>query len=126
MPARASKSTRAGGDRRGAGKPLAGPQLDAVADLFRVLAEPTRLRILQRLKQGPANVGQLVEDLEIKQANASKQLGVLAAAGIIAREQDGNRVIYSIAMPLVLDLCNLVCHGVAEQARERAAELAMG
>ncbi len=126
MPARPSKPTRATGGHRPEGKLLAGPQLNAVADLFRVLAEPTRLRILQRLKQGPANVGQLVGEMGIKQANASKQLGVLAAAGIIAREQDGNRVIYSIAMPLVLDLCNLVCHGVAEQARERAEELAMG
>ncbi|QOV89213.1 ArsR/SmtB family transcription factor [Humisphaera borealis] len=104
-------------------KPLGHSQLAAVAELFGVLAEPTRLRILQMLQRGPANVGQIVEALGIKQANASKQLGVLATAGIVGRSQDGNRVIYHIAMPLVFDLCALVCNGVAEQARQRADAL---
>lgn len=104
-------------------KPLGDSQIAAVADLFGVLAEPTRLRILQMLQSGPANVGQIVEELDIKQANASKQLGVLAAAGVVGRTQDGNRVVYAIAMPLVFDLCDIVCRGVAEQARERAAAL---
>ena len=104
-------------------KPMGDSQILAVADLFGVLAEPTRLRILQMLQRGPANVGQIVDELDIKQANASKQLSVLSAAGIVGRAQDGNRVIYTIALPLVFDLCALVCRGVADQARQRAAEL---
>ena len=110
-------------NRRRAGsshKPLAAPQLQAVADLFHVLSESSRLRILQILQSGPASVGDLVEQSGFKQANVSKQLGILSSAGLIARRQDGNRVIYSIKLPLVFQLCDLVCRDIARQAEERA------
>jgi len=99
-------------------------QLQAVAELFGVLSEESRLRILQVLQSGPASVSDLVERAELKQANASKQLGVLLAAGVIARRQEGNRAIYSIAMPMVNKLCALVCHGVARHAATKAVALA--
>jgi len=108
---------------RQAHKPLDANQLQAVAGLFAVLSEGSRLTILQALQSGPMSVGELVERSGLKQANVSKQLSSLLAAGVIARRQDGNRAIYSIAMPLVFELCNLVCRGVARQASERAAAL---
>jgi DNA-binding transcriptional ArsR family regulator len=108
--------------RSGTGS-LAPAQLEAVAQLFSMLSEPSRLRILQILHNGPASVGELVEQSGLKQANVSKQLGLLLSAGVIARRQDGNRAIYSIGMPMIFDLCNLVCHSIAEQAAQRAAAL---
>jgi len=99
-------------------------QLQAVAELFGVLSEESRLQILQVLQSGPASVSDLVERTKLKQANASKQLGILLTAGVIARRQEGNRAIYSIAMPIVNKLCTLVCHGVARQAASRATALA--
>lgn len=104
-------------------KPLEEAQLQAVAELFSVLSEGSRLRVLQALQRGPLSVGELVENCGMKQANVSKQLGILQATGVISRRQDGNRAIYSIAMPLVFDLCHLVCRGVAKQAAARAAAL---
>ncbi|HTV46830.1 MAG TPA: metalloregulator ArsR/SmtB family transcription factor [Phycisphaerae bacterium] len=101
-------------------------QLAAVTGLFGVLSEASRLQILQQLGDGPAGVGELVRKLEMKQANVSKQLGILLTAGIIARKRDGNRIIYFIDMPLVFDLCNLVCRGMAKHAAKRAATLAKG
>src|SRR5436190_20217290 len=105
-------------------KAMGPAQLQAVAELFGVLSEPSRLRILQVLRTGEASVGDLVERCEIKQANMSKQLGILAASGVIGRRQEGNRVMYRIAMPLVFGLCSLVCNGVADKASERAKALA--
>ena len=102
---------------------LAPAQLQAAADLFAVLSEPTRLRILQVLERGPATVGQVMDAAALKQANASKQLGILHAAGVLARQKDGNAVRYSIRMPLVFDLCALVCSGLRDQAEHRAREL---
>ncbi|HEY8749010.1 MAG TPA: metalloregulator ArsR/SmtB family transcription factor [Tepidisphaeraceae bacterium] len=110
--------------RSGGHPPLEAAQLQAVAELFGVLSEGSRLRILQILQAGPLSVGELVEQSRLKQANVSKQLGILQSAGIIDRRQDGNRAIYSIKLPLVFELCELVCHGVAKQAAERAAALA--
>ena len=94
-------------------------QLLAVAELFGVLSEPTRLRIVQRLQEGPASVGEIVAALGIKQANASKQLGILHQAGVLAREKAGNSAIYSIRMPLVYDLCGLVCKGLRQEAEAK-------
>jgi len=102
---------------------LAAAQLQAVAGLFGVLSEPSRLQILQSLESGPSSVGDLAGRTGLKQANLSKQLGILLVADIIQRRQDGNRAIYSIKMPLVFDLCTLVCGGVARAAAERAAAL---
>jgi DNA-binding transcriptional ArsR family regulator len=104
-------------------KPLGDAQLGAVAELFSVLSESSRLRILQLLQGGELSVGELVEQSGLKQANVSKQLGLLLSAGVISRRQDGNRAIYSIALPLVYDLCELVCRGIAQQAAERAEAL---
>jgi DNA-binding transcriptional ArsR family regulator len=99
-------------------------QLQAVSELFAVLSEPTRLRILQLLQDGPASVSEIVETLDIKQANASKQLGILHQAGVLAREKAGNSAIYSIRMPLVFDLCGLVCNGLREEAEAKLKLLA--
>lgn len=109
--------------RSAAARPLGAAQLRAVAGVFGVLSEESRLRVLQVLKGGPASVGELVERSGLKQANVSKQLGVLLAAGVVGRRREGNRAYYSIAMPLAVELCELVCVGVARQAAERAAEL---
>lgn len=102
---------------------LDGTQLQAVAELFSALSEGSRLRVLQALQGGPLSVSELVESTGMKQANVSKQLGLLQNAGVVSRRQEGNRAIYSIAMPLVVELCHLVCRGVAKQAAERAATL---
>ena len=98
-------------------------QLSAVAELFATLSEPSRLRILQVLQSGPASVGDIVDQTGFKQANVSKQLGILQTAAIIARRPDGNRAIYSIELPLVFDLCELVCQGIAKQAADYAHAL---
>lgn len=98
---------------------LGDAQLEAVAGLFDVLSEPSRLRILQMLQSGPASVGEIVETLNLKQANASKQLNTLYLAGVLGREKTGNTVRYFIRMPLVFDLCELVCNGLREEAEAK-------
>jgi len=95
-------------------------QLQAVADLFSVLSEPTRLRILQMLQRGPATVGEIMAATAIKQANASKQLGILYQAGMLSRAKEGNAVRYSIRLPLVFDLCDLVCTSLRDDAQAKA------
>ena len=84
-------------------------QFEIVAGLFGVLAEPTRLALLQALRGGPMSVGEIVAKLGAKQANGSKQLGILFDAGFLGRERQGNTVRYFISDPMVFKLCELVC-----------------
>jgi DNA-binding transcriptional ArsR family regulator len=97
--------------------------LESVSRLFRVLAEPTRLDLLQHLKAGPITVSELIDATGQKQANVSKQLGILFTAGLVSRERDGNLVRYAIADPMVFDLCELVCGKLRADAERQLAGL---
>jgi len=92
--------------------------LEKIAEVFRLLAEPTRLAILQELKSGPKTVGSLVESLESSQANISKQLRILYDGGFLSREREGVSVRYQINDELVLPLCELVCARLNKRANE--------
>lgn len=102
---------------------LEGPILSSVAGVFSVLSEPTRLQILQLLGEGPLSVSEIVSTLEMKQANVSKQLGILSQAGLVGRERDGSSVRYSITEPMIFELCDLVCGKLRKDAEARIASL---
>ncbi len=85
------------------------PDLERVANLFRVFAEATRLALLQELKEGPKSVGELVDALPTTQANVSKQLKMLHDAGLVTRTKQGTSVIYQICEPMVFELCKIAC-----------------
>jgi DNA-binding transcriptional ArsR family regulator len=95
---------------------LTGPLIEAIAERFRVLGEPMRIRILDRLRSGEASVGRLAGDLGTTQQNVSKHLSVLAGAGLVAREKHGTTVVCRIADPSVFELCESVCDGLARRA----------
>jgi len=96
-----------------------------VARRFRVLAEPMRIRLLDRLREGEATVGELSESLETSQQNVSKHLAVLAEAGMLGRRKEGNRVYYRIVDESVFALCEQVC-GAAQQQLRALQELIEG
>ena len=101
--------------------PLPHPILEDLAELvarrFRVLAEPMRIRLLDRLRDGEATVGALSVELSASQQNVSKHLAVLADAGMLGRRKDGNRVYYRIVDEGVFALCEQVCDAAQQQAR---------
>lgn len=103
--------------------PLPDPLVEVIAERFRVLGEPMRIRILDRLRGGELAVGELAEALGTSQQNMSKHVGVLARAGLLAREKDGNNVRCRIADESVLRLCELVCGGLQRQVAELQALL---
>lgn len=98
--------------------PLPEPLLELVAQQFRVLGEPMRLRLLDRLREGEATVTELQEALDASQQNVSKHLGILHGAGMVARTKRGTSVVYSISDASVFELCELVCGGVRRQLHE--------
>jgi len=100
--------------------PLPEPVVELVARRFRVIGEPMRIRILDRLRGGEATVAELTEYLGTSQQNVSKHLGVLHEAGILGRRKDGNHTLYAIADDSVLGLCEQVCGGLGRQYAELA------
>jgi DNA-binding transcriptional ArsR family regulator len=95
-------------------------QLERVANLFRALAEPTRLAIIQELKSGEQSVSDIVDSLTTSQANVSKQLKLLYDTGLLARRKQGTQVLYRIADTMVFDLCRLVCDKLNRDATKPA------
>ena len=98
--------------------PLPQPLVELIAQRFRVIGEPMRIRLLDALRDGPMTITELTEALGASQQNVSKHIGVLAQAGIVDREKDGNLVRCSIADETIFELCELVCGGLREQVAE--------
>jgi len=80
-----------------------------VAERFKALGEPARLRILQSLRAGERTVTQLVDDTGLNQANLSRHLQQLSAAGLVKRRKAGLFVHYALADRSVLRLCEIMC-----------------
>jgi DNA-binding transcriptional ArsR family regulator len=97
--------------------PLPDELVELIARRFRVIGEPMRIRLLDRLREGEASVNELSEALGASQQNVSKHLAVLAEAGILGRRKDGTHVYYRIVDEGVFALCDQVCGSVQRQLR---------
>ena len=95
--------------------------LQQVATYFQALSEPTRLQILNLLRQGERSVGELAQLCGYSSANVSRHLALLTKQGLVARECRGTSVYYRIADESVYALCDLVCGSIARQF-ERTAQ----
>ncbi|MCB0881590.1 MAG: helix-turn-helix transcriptional regulator [Thermoleophilia bacterium] len=101
-------------------QPLPDELVELIAERFRLIGEPIRIRLLDRLSAGERSVGELAADLGATQQNVSKHLATLHKAGVLTRRKEGNRVVYSVADPSVLALCSTVCDGLRVQVAELA------
>jgi DNA-binding transcriptional ArsR family regulator len=108
------------------GPSLPEPLIELVAQRFRVLGEPMRIKLLDQLRGRDATVSELQAALGASQQNVSKHLGILHAAGMVARTKDGTHSRYSISDPGVFELCDQVCGGVRRQLQELEAILQPG
>jgi DNA-binding transcriptional ArsR family regulator len=95
--------------------PLPDPLVDLVAQRFRVLGEPARIKLLDALRSGPASVGELATRVGLSQQNASKHLGVLHSAGLVQRTRTGSTAQYAITDPSVFTLCEIVCDALRDR-----------
>ncbi len=89
--------------------------LELVAQRFRLLSDPMRLRILHELQQGELSVGELVERTGASQPNISKHLSSLKNHQMVKRRQEGNMAYFSIAAPYIFSLCDTVCNSMRDE-----------
>jgi DNA-binding transcriptional ArsR family regulator len=95
--------------------PLSDDLAELIAERFRALSEPTRIKLLDGLREGEATVLELTEQIGTTQQNVSKHLGVLQRSGIVARRKQGTFAHYRIIDDGVLSLCEAVCGSLQEQ-----------
>ena len=107
------------GDEMAVPHPLPDDLVELIAERFRALSEPTRIKLLDRLREGEATVLELTELIGTTQQNVSKHLGVLQRAGIIGRRKQGNFAYYRIVDEGVSSLCEAVCGSLQQQVELR-------
>ena len=83
---------------------MAVPLYQAKAELFRTLAHPARIRILELLCERPHAVHEFRERVAIEASNLSQQLSVLRRAQMVVSNRRDGEVVYSISVPEVRDL----------------------
>jgi DNA-binding transcriptional ArsR family regulator len=96
---------------------------EPVAERLRLLADVTRLRILDVLRDGERGVVEIVGAVGASQPNVSRHLALLLRAGIVARRPDGRQVYYRIVDPFVDQICEAICGSLRAHVDRQAQRL---
>jgi ArsR family transcriptional regulator len=78
------------------------------ASIFQALAHPTRIAIIEVLRDGELAAGAIIERLGLEQANASQHLAILRAKHIVSSRKEGNQVFYSVRDPLLIEVLDVM------------------
>ncbi len=90
--------------------------LSRIAEVFKAMADPTRLKVLHTLHEGELCVSAILDLVGGSQANVSKHLAVLKRAGLVDSRRDGLNVFYRIVDEGVFIICRNVCDSLEERA----------
>lgn len=93
------------------------------AEIFQALAHPTRIAILDLLREGELTVSVFVERLDLEQANLSQHLAILRAKQMVTARRAGNQVFYSVRDPLIWKVLDLMLRYFQKQVGESMAML---
>ncbi len=97
--------------------------LTAVANRFKLLSEPMRLKILRTLCENERTVQEIVSEISASQANVSKHLALMYDNGIVNRRKEGLKCFYSIADDSIIFACYLISKSVVENLQDRLSWL---
>jgi ArsR family transcriptional regulator len=78
------------------------------AGIFQALAHPTRVAIVEILRDGEFSAGAILDQLGLEQANVSQHLAVLRGKGIVSSRKDGNQVFYSLKHLMLLEVLEIM------------------
>ena len=96
------------------------------ASLFQALSHPTRIAIVEKLRNGELSAGSLQEQLGIEQANLSQHLSLLRSRQIVINRKEGNQVFYSLRSPIlaeVLDTMRRYCQANLNETIQMLGEM---
>jgi DNA-binding transcriptional ArsR family regulator len=98
--------------------PLPDELADLVAARFKLLSEPTRIKLLDHLRTREASVQELAAVVGTTPQNVSKHLAALTSAGVVGRRKQGNFVYYRVVDEGIWQLCHDVCGSVERRLGE--------
>ena len=77
------------------------------AEILKALAQPTRLKIAEFLRNGERCVCEIFPAIGEEQSNTSRHLNLMLAAGVLSRRKEGIKIFYAIKHPEVLEIVDL-------------------
>jgi len=78
------------------------------ASLFQALSHPTRIAIVEVLREGQLSAGAIQDRLGIEQANLSQHLAILRSRQIVVNRKEGNQVFYSLRSPVLVEVLDIM------------------
>lgn len=78
------------------------------AEIFQILSNPTRIHIIECLRDGEMSVGEILEQVCIEPTNASQHLALLRARRLVISRKEGNQVFYSLRDPMLMKVLDLM------------------
>ncbi|MHB2023197.1 MAG: ArsR/SmtB family transcription factor [Mycobacteriales bacterium] len=93
------------------------------ARVCKAIADPKRLLIINELRDGPRNVGEVAASINVSQPNASQHLAVLRDRGIVRTKRSGNCVYYELTSKKVIRAVDLLRDFMAERSAAQQSEL---
>lgn len=103
-------------------RPLPEPLVDLAARRFRVMGQPVRIHLIERLDRlGESHVQALADELGETQQNTSKHLGTLWRAGMVTRRQEGRVTVYSMINAETFAVVERVAIAIAIELRDSSS-----
>lgn len=88
------------------------------ADLFKAVAHPTRVQILEYLRSGERCVCEIIEELDLEQSNVSQHLGLLKKQDLVAARKEGTKMMYRLKYTEVLQVLDVASRLLDRQLDE--------
>ena len=82
--------------------------VDFRAEILKALAQPTRLKIMDFLRDGERCVCEIFPAIGEEQSNTSRHLNMMLAAGVLSRRKDGLKIYYAIKHPEIMEVMDIV------------------
>jgi ArsR family transcriptional regulator len=84
------------------------------AEILKALGQPTRLKIIDFLRDGERCVCEIFPAINEEQSNTSRHLNMMLSAGVLSRRKDGLKIYYAIKRPEILEVIDIVT-GIVKQ-----------
>lgn len=93
------------------------------AEIFQALAHPTRIAVVEALRDGELSAGALLAHAAVEPANLSQHLAVLRSKQVVVSRKAGNQVYYTLRDPVLIDVLDLLKRYFNAQLQQSAALL---